>query len=482
MSSAVALLVAFALVLAALALWLWQRATATSGRLSAQRFIDSRIAPATNAAQRPPAGASVDPARLQPSAGAGGMQTRADPAGARHHAAAALARAPSAAGMAAGGAMPSGPGARPLGAASNVAGHAPGGPRPGAPSGAAASHGGFGPAGTARPTPGGIAPGTGPHAGSQAGYPAAMSAAAAAGGFDAPVAAGPGAPSRAPGVGPGPASGPVASPAPAPKRAAATAVRPAWLGPGLWHLFVPLHTWMSHRLSRAGVADMRLFYTLEGGLIVVASLVAYLRIGPCGVLIAVLACAGLTHFALWLRVGARKRLVVHQIPAFLDSIVRLVTIGNSVSSAFQAAIPTAENPLRECLERVSRMMRAGVDIDKALMQASKIYDVREFDMISAVLRLSMKYGGRADVVLDRMSAFMRDTEQAQRELVAMSAETRLSAWVLGLLPVALATMVIMLNPQYFMSMWAEPSGRQMMMIAFALQAAGGFMLYRLVRL
>ena len=67
----------------------------------------------------------------------------------------------------------------------------------------------------------------------------------------------------------------------------------------------------------------------------------------------------LTGFVLWLRTGARKQLIVRQLPIFLDSIVRLITIGNSVPAAFQAAIPNTEKPLRECLERVARMMRAG---------------------------------------------------------------------------------------------------------------------------
>ncbi len=69
-----------------------------------------------------------------------------------------------------------------------------------------------------------------------------------------------------------------------------------------------------------------------------------------------------------------------------------------------------------------------------LAQVALIYGVRELELVGAVLRLSVKYGGRADVMLERTASFMRDLEHAVRELVAMSAETRLSSWVLAMLP------------------------------------------------
>ncbi|MFS9531751.1 type II secretion system F family protein, partial [Klebsiella pneumoniae] len=59
----------------------------------------------------------------------------------------------------------------------------------------------------------------------------------------------------------------------------------------------------------------------------------------------------------------------------------------------------------------------------------------ELVLLSSVLRLALRYGGRADIVMERTAAFMRDRQQAQRELFALSAETRLSAWIIGLLPV-----------------------------------------------
>lgn len=239
---------------------------------------------------------------------------------------------------------------------------------------------------------------------------------------------------------------------------------------------------LRHAMARAGIVNVK------GPSIGVAAIVGLLSAwvavvgGAFAALATLSTCAMFIYFLLTMRANKRRQQIVRQLPTFLDGIVRLITLGNSVPAAFQAALQTSEAPLRECLDYVSRMLRSGVEIDRALYQVSLIYGVRELELVGAVLRLSVKYGGRADVMLDRMSSFMRDLEQAERELVAMSAETRLSSWVLAALPVGIGGFMILSNPRYFGSMWFDPTGRQMIYLAFALQIIGAWLLYRMASL
>ncbi|QGZ61695.1 pilus assembly protein [Paraburkholderia acidisoli] len=235
-------------------------------------------------------------------------------------------------------------------------------------------------------------------------------------------------------------------------------------------------------MSRTGIDDLRKPALIVGMLACAASLWAW-RLGgvlAVFVVLATLLCAA--AFLLSLRAQRRRAKLVAQLPSFLDGIVRLIVLGNSVPAAFQAALLTTEAPLRECLDHVSHMLRTGVEIDRALHQVSLVYRARELELVGAVLRLSVRYGGRADVMLERMATFMRDLEQAQRELTAMSAETRLSAWVLALLPFLIGGFLIVTNPDYFASMWNDVTGRKLVWLALVLQATGAFLLYRLTRL
>ena len=239
---------------------------------------------------------------------------------------------------------------------------------------------------------------------------------------------------------------------------------------------------IDNTMSRAGISNSRTLTIVVAAIALGLCLWAAREGGALAAAVMLLACACFVAFIVSVRTQKRRQMIVQQLPSFLDGIVRLITLGNSVPAAFQGAMQITETPLRDCLDHVSRMLRSGVEIDRALSQAALLYGARELELVGAVLRLSVKYGGRADVMLDRMASFMRDLEQAGRELAAMSAETRLSAWILALLPVGIGGFLMLTNPRYFGAMWFDPSGRQLVYLAFALQIVGAYVLYRLTRL
>ncbi|WP_442783993.1 type II secretion system F family protein [Collimonas fungivorans] len=186
-------------------------------------------------------------------------------------------------------------------------------------------------------------------------------------------------------------------------------------------------------------------------------------------------------FYFWLRSSKLQRTMVRQLPGFLDTLVRLVTIGNSIGAAFQTGIAGAEGPLRVVLDRANRQVQAGVDLEHALRQQAGIFRFKELDLVAAVIGVSSRFGGRSDLVLERMAAFMRDLEHAQNELVALSAEIRLSAWIMGLLPVAIGMFLIIFNNNMFVNMWHDPIGKKMLIGALVLELLGGYGLFRLAK-
>ena len=187
-------------------------------------------------------------------------------------------------------------------------------------------------------------------------------------------------------------------------------------------------------------------------------------------------------FLIWLRLQKFRRQLIGQLPAFIDSMVRLITIGNSTQAAFQLAIGPSQMPLKGLLENAAGLVRAGVDLDRALLQTAANVRIEEMYLLASTLGLGVRYGGRADLLLERISNFMRDHAQAEHELIAMSSETRMSAWILGLLPVGVGGFIIMFNPEYFLRMWHDGTGQTLIFGAVGLQVFGGLLLYRMARL
>ncbi|HYQ21841.1 type II secretion system F family protein [Stenotrophomonas sp.] len=186
---------------------------------------------------------------------------------------------------------------------------------------------------------------------------------------------------------------------------------------------------------------------------------------------------------LWLarRTTRLKARLLHQLPDFLDNLVRMTALGNSLQAAFQVASTQTTAPLRELLDTTLRNARSGMELDRALSVASQPYRMEVLGVLAVVMGVSVRIGGRSDQILQRMADFMRDLEQAQQELAATTAETRMSAWVLGLLPPASVVMMAIASPDFFQPVLHDPLGHKILLMALGLELAGGFLLYRLAR-
>lgn len=244
---------------------------------------------------------------------------------------------------------------------------------------------------------------------------------------------------------------------------------------------VPRQRW-AELLRRAGLDDgrrMLVVLALPGFVLPVA---AGMRLGSAwfGALTLLLYALGL---GLWLqrRIEKTRQRLIAQMPDFLENMVRMAGIGNSLSMAFQSATQNVTPPLRPILDSALGYTRAGMDLDRALLQAAQAWRLQPLEMLSVILGTSIRIGGRSDQILQRMSDFMRDMEEVQRELQATTSETRMSAWVLGLLPVLSALFMALLNPDFFQPMFHEPLGRKILLLAVALEAVGAFVLYRLAK-
>ncbi len=233
-------------------------------------------------------------------------------------------------------------------------------------------------------------------------------------------------------------------------------------------------------LLRAGVEPNRRFVAIHV-LAVVAAVVAGLALGPLAVVVLPLMVVVLAYFRLWLKAQRRHRAMVRQIPEFLDRVVRMMTVGHSIVAAFHHATNTSVAPLNEVMGTAVSLNRSGRELHECLRHVSRQYGLRELYLVAAVVGLATQFGGRSDQVLERMAAFMRDLEQARNEMVAMSAELRLSAWVLGLLPVGLACFMLAFNSDLFIGMWEDPLGSRMLIGAAVLQLVGCYVLYRMAK-
>ena len=240
--------------------------------------------------------------------------------------------------------------------------------------------------------------------------------------------------------------------------------------------------WLAQRLGVQswGISSNTLALFAITGLVL--ALLATSQAGAAAGLVVAVLYAVVLAFGIWRRQAKRRERLLQQLPGFLDNMVRLISIGNSPHAAFQMALNNVPDPLGDALQQAAAMLSASPDLGQAMGQLERNWRLPEFGLLAAVFRMSVRYGGRADLVLERVSAYIRDRQSAERELHALSSEIRMSAWVLALLPLVVGTLIMVINRGYFMRMWNDDSGQTMVLVAAALEALGAFLLYRLAKL
>ncbi|MVV49959.1 type II secretion system F family protein [Pseudomonas sp. PB120] len=181
------------------------------------------------------------------------------------------------------------------------------------------------------------------------------------------------------------------------------------------------------------------------------------------------------------RYQRRLKRMIEQLPQMLDHTVRSLKSGRTLADAVLGAIEAAEDPLKNAMGRVQRNVQLGVSLPDAASDLAELYEKEELRLFALGLKVNHRYGGNASELLENLIKMIREREQAARQLAAMTGETRVTAWVLGSLPIALAGYFLLTNPHYLLAMWNDSSGQIMLASAFALQVVGSLALWRMLR-
>lgn len=181
------------------------------------------------------------------------------------------------------------------------------------------------------------------------------------------------------------------------------------------------------------------------------------------------------------RYQRRLQRMIEQLPQMLDHTVRSLKSGRTLADAVLGAIDAAEDPLKNAMGRVQRNVQLGVSLPDAASDLAELYEKDELRLLALGLRVNHRYGGNASELLENLIKMIREREQAARQLRAMTGETRVTAWVLGCLPIGLAGYFLATNPLYLLSMWHDSSGKIMLASAFGLQVVGSLALWRMLR-
>jgi tight adherence protein B len=197
-----------------------------------------------------------------------------------------------------------------------------------------------------------------------------------------------------------------------------------------------------------------------------------------------LACAVATvPYTMVLRAKA-KRLVrfEQQLPDALDLMGRALRAGHAFPTALKMVGDEMTDPLAAEFRNVFDEVNFGVSMPNALMNlAARVpsTDLRYF--VIAVL-IQRETGGNLSELLANISAIIRARMKLMGQIRVFSAEGRMSAWVLSLLPFGAAAMIQLTNPKFLHILYTDPGGQKMLMVAGVMMAMGVVVMRKIIRI
>ncbi|MGH8461763.1 MAG: type II secretion system F family protein [Stenotrophobium sp.] len=189
-----------------------------------------------------------------------------------------------------------------------------------------------------------------------------------------------------------------------------------------------------------------------------------------------------TGFVLLTRQAAmRRNKIIEQLPAFLESTMRVLAAGNTLEESMAAAARESPEPLKPLFMSVGRQVRLGAPIEHVLMEMGEIHKLRDIRVMALAASVNRKFGGSLKNIIKSLIQAIRGREMSARELRALTAETRFSAVVLALVPIGITLFIAVQNRAYYANMWADTSGRIALIVSAVLQVSGIFVLWRMMQ-
>ncbi|MDR6857406.1 type II secretion system F family protein [Variovorax guangxiensis] len=197
----------------------------------------------------------------------------------------------------------------------------------------------------------------------------------------------------------------------------------------------------------------------------------------CGAVLAMLPLMVVQHLRAR-RLGRLER----QLPEALDLVVRALRSGHSFASGLQMIGEEMAEPIANEFRIVSDEVNFGVSLQQALTNLSERVPLTDLRYFVVAVMIQRESGGNLTEVLANLSRLIRERLKLFARIKVLSSEGRLSAWILGVMPFALAALLNTFNPGFMSPLWTDPIGISIVKYMLVLMAIGVVILVKIVKI
>ena len=181
-------------------------------------------------------------------------------------------------------------------------------------------------------------------------------------------------------------------------------------------------------------------------------------------------------------VDRRARLFASQLPDVLKLTASSLRAGFSLMQGLDSVARQVREPSRGELQRVLAEARLGRPVDEALGDAAARIRNRDFSESVVAVRIQQETGGNLAGLFDTLAETMVRRLQMRRQVRTLTAEGRLSAYILGIMPLALGVFIFVVDRPYELILFDTTPGKFFLVGGLVLALVGFFWMYKAVKI
>jgi tight adherence protein B len=213
---------------------------------------------------------------------------------------------------------------------------------------------------------------------------------------------------------------------------------------------------LAMRLARAGLSwSERQFMVVSAVLGLAVAVAVFLLDG--GLIAAsglgFAAGAGAPRWTLSYLKRRRETLFLDRFPDAIDVVVRGIKSGLPLGDSLRVIATESPEPIRTEFRLVLETQAVGLSLGEAFGKLFERMPLPEAKFFAIVIAIQQKSGGNLSEALGNLSKVVRDRKKMKGKITAMSTEAKASATIIGLLPIAVMTIVYLTNPDYITLLW-----------------------------
>jgi tight adherence protein B len=195
-----------------------------------------------------------------------------------------------------------------------------------------------------------------------------------------------------------------------------------------------------------------------------------------------LACSVMPLIYVMRKRSKRLEKIENQLPEVADLIARSLRAGHAFPSTVQMVADEMPEPIAGEFRMVSDEVNYGVSMSEALQRLAARIPLTDLRYMVVAVLIQRESGGNLAELMTNISYLIRERLKLLGQIRTLSAEGRLSAWILGLLPVVICLVLGLINPGYFNLLIEDPDGMRLIIAAGCMMFAGALWMRKIIHI